>query len=427
MLDRTLPPPLHEMESLTFPSVAKHVLPNGISLYVIDRGTQEISRVDVLFSAGKIDDAHRLTAELTAAMLREGAAGMTSADIAERLDYYGATLQTMSTLRNTYFTLYSANRYFAELLPLLHRIITSPTFPEKEFQTVKERGLQSLRVELEKVDVLASRAFSAQLFGSKHPYGSSTEPADYETLTIERLRAFHLAYYTAQRCRIVLSGRITDEMIALVEKLFSDMPAGEAPLFVAPPFRSAEEHYRLVEKSGVLQSGIRAGLFVVGRDHPDHHCLRILNTVLGGYFGSRLMSKIREEKGYTYGIHSTVVTFPDVAYLTIQTQAATAYVRPLLDDLFAELRRLREEPVGEDELFMVRNYMMGEMLRLFDTPISVAEVFVTLLANNLDFDYYAARFDAVRVVTAEQLFDVARRRLDEKAFYVTVAGQDKSC
>ena len=425
MLDRTVAPQVRDVESLTFPEVEMFRLPNGIPVYVIERGEQEVSRVDILFSAGKIDDTHPLTAELTASMLREGAEGLTSGDIAEQLDYYGATLHTMATLRNTYFTLYSANRFFPEILSLLHRILTRPVFPEKEFATVKERGRQSLLVELEKVGVLASRAFLSQLFGAEHPYGSSVAPADYETLDIERLRRFHAAYYTAARCRIVVSGHISPAMKRCVATLFSDMSPGDAPVQVIPPFHSDTAHYRLVEKTGVLQSGIRAGRLVVGRNHPDHHRLRILNTLLGGYFGSRLMSNIREDKGYTYGIHSSVVTFPDTAYLTIQTQTAVQYVRPLLDELRKELCRLRTEPVGESELLMVRNYMTGEMLRLFDSPLSVAEVFVTLLANNLDFGYYTDRFNAIRAVTPDDLLHTARRYFDEQEFYITVAGREQ--
>lgn len=426
MLDRSTPPPIKEVETLTFPEVDSCCLPNGIPLYIIDRGDQELSRVDILFSAGKVQERQPLTAKFTAAMLREGASGLSSAYIAEKLDYYGAILQTLATQRNTYITLYSANRYFFDILPLLCKLVVSPDFPEEEFRTLKERNRQALSVDLMKVNVLASRIFSEQLFGAENPYGKSEQLADYDTLTTAHLREFHSRYYTAEQCRIVLSGRITPEMKAAVKETFAAVPSrSESERFLFPAIHSSNEHYRFVEKAGALQAGIRVGRLVVGRDHPDHHILRVLNTVLGGYFGSRLMSNIREEKGYTYGIQSSVVTYPDVSYLVVQTQAATSYVKPLIDEIFNEFSRLRNELVEPDELRMVRNYMTGEMLRLFDSPFSVAEVFVTLLANGLDFSYYNERFGVIRSFTAEQLQAAARCYLNKENFYVVVAGQEK--
>ncbi|MCD8288161.1 MAG: insulinase family protein, partial [Porphyromonadaceae bacterium] len=268
MLDRYSAPPIKEIEKLTFPEVDTCTLPNGIPFYVIDRGEEELSRVDILFSAGKVQERQPLTAKLTAAMLREGAGGLSSARIAEQLDYYGASLQTLATQRNTYITLYSANRYFFDLLPLLHTLVVNPDFPEKEFETLKNRNAQMLAVELDKVDVLAGRAFMEQLFGAGHPYGRTERLTDYDGVTTEHLREFHRLYYTARRCRIVLSGKISPEMREAVRAAFADLPVGEIVNVPVAHLYSSNEHYRFVEKSGALQSGIRIGNLVVGRDHP---------------------------------------------------------------------------------------------------------------------------------------------------------------
>ncbi len=425
MLDRTIPPLVRDIDSLVFPHVDKVVLSNGIPLYIIDRGEQPLSRLDILFTSGRANAVHPLAAEFTVNMLREGAAGKSSAEIAESLDYFGVTLQTMASMRNTYITLYSANSYFFDVLPILRDLILHPTFPEAEFVTQRDRARQSLLVELEKVSTLAGRAFASQMFGADHPYGRMPELVDYETLTIDHLRAYHAEHYVAGRCRLVLSGRITPEMVDLLVDLFSEMPSTAVSPLVLPPFSPADSHYSFVSKSGALQSGIRVSRFVVGRNHPHHHALRVLNTILGGYFGSRLMSNIREDKGYTYGIQSTVIAFPDAAYLTIHTQTAVEYVAPLLREVRAELSRLRHELVSSDELHMVRSYMIGEILRLFDTPISVAEVFVSLLAAELDFEYYAARFEVIRTITSDGLRDLAQQYFSPDDFYTVVAGAEK--
>lgn len=425
MLDRKTEPEIHDFDLLTLPKADCRILPNGVPLYVIDMGDQEVNRIDIMFNAGRYEQNVPLAAEAANAMLREGCRGLTSVDIAEKLDFYGAWLQSSVSYHNSYMTLYSLNRSFAEVLSMLESVIYEPVFPEKEFRTYIERSKQRLLVEQEKVQTLVNREFFGQLFGKDHPYGRPVEVEDYDRLTIEDLKIYHRDFYCPEHCKIVISGKVTESMIDRVSDCFrakegTSMIKSEQKNY---PIVRSKEHFRYFEKPGALQSAVRIGMPVISRTHPDYMKLRILNTVLGGYFGSRLMLNIREDKGFTYGISSSVIGLKEDAYLSVSTQTGTEYVQPLIEEVFNEIERLREEKVPEEELKMVKSYLSGELARIFDGPFSVCDAYISLIANQLDFEYYDRQFMTVQSITAEELQEVACKYFVRDKFYTSVAGQ----
>lgn len=425
MLDRKIEPEIHDFDSLKLPEADCRILPNGVPLYVIDMGDQEVNRIDIMFNAGRYEQSVPLAAEVVNAMLKEGCKGLTSVDIAEKLDFYGAWLQCSATYHNSYITLYSLNRCFGEVLPLLESIVYEPVFPEKEFHTYIDRSKQRLLVEQEKVQTLVTREFFEQLFGKEHPYGRPVESADYDRLSLSDLEEYHRNFYRPERCKIVMSGRITEQMIDTVSHCFGQRSGASVivPEKNLYPVVRSEEHFRYVEKSGALQSAVRIGMPVIGRDHPDYMKLRILNTVLGGYFGSRLMLNIREDKGFTYGISSSVIGLKHDAYLSVFTQTGNEFVKPLIDEVFFEIERLRNEKIGEEELSVVRSYLIGDLARIFDGPFSVCDAYVSLIANQLDFGYYDRQFEIIRSITSEELQEIASAYFAKDNFYTAVAGQ----
>lgn len=425
MLDRKVEPGIHDFDSLRLPEADCRILPNGVPLYVIDMGDQEVNRIDIMFTAGKYEQAVPLAAEVTNAMLKEGCKGLTSVDIAEKLDFYGAWLQCSVTYHNSYITLYSLNRSFGEVLPLLESIVYEPAFPEEEFRTYIDRSKQRLLVEQEKVQTLVNREFFEQLFGKEHPYGRPVESADYDRLTLSDLKEYHRNFYRSERCKIVISGKISEQMIDMVSRCFGQWEdisviVPEVKLY---PIVPSDEHFRYFEKSGALQSAVRIGMPVISRDHPDYMKLRILNTVLGGYFGSRLMLNIREDKGFTYGISSSVIGLKQDAYLSIFTQTGTEFVKPLIEEVFFEIERLCNEKVGEEELAMVRSYLIGELARIFDGPFTICDAYISLIANQLDFGYYDRQFEIIRNITSGELQKIASEYFIKDNFYTAVAGQ----
>lgn len=423
-LDRSRQPAALPIEDIFIPEPRKIIAPNGVEIYVLDMGDQEVTRIDLMFGAGKWDQQKPLTAMFTNLMLKEGVEGLTSQQVAEQLDYYGAWLQPSATFHNSYVTLYSLNKHIQHTLPLLEKIIKQPLFPEDEFDVIRNRRKQMFLVEEERVQVQSFNKFIELLFGS-HPYGQHAAAEAFDALDVADLKEFHDRYYTAANCRIILTGRVTPEIIEHVVDLFGQNKwgGGEKEPVKSYAIESKEPQYLFIDKPDALQSAIRIGLPVIGREHPDYPLLRILNTLLGGYFGSRLMTNIREDKGYTYGIGSSITTLKNASYLSISTQTATEYTEAVIKEVFLEIERLRTELVQEEEMLMLQGYLMGEMARLFDGPFSIADAHQSLLANDMSTEYYHEMIKAIKTVTPEKLQEMALKYLEKDRFYVVVAGK----
>ncbi|MEG1585281.1 MAG: pitrilysin family protein [Bacteroidales bacterium] len=425
MLDRKQPPVTRPIEQVNIPEPRLLKAPNGIDIYILDMGEQEVVRIDLMFGAGKWDQDKLLVAMFTNLMLKEGVEGMTAQEVAEHLDYYGAWLQPSATFHNSYVTLYSLNKHVDKTIPVLEKIIKAPSFPEYEFDVIRNRRKQQFIIDDEKVDVKGFNKFVELLYGKGYPYGNCAAEQDFDQVTREDLIDFHAKCYTSGQCKIILTGRVTDQILDQVISHFGKEAWGIENGFAKKdftPISSAPGNYH-VNKADAMQSAVRIGIPLVGRTHPDYPKLRVLNTLLGGYFGSRLMTNIREEKGYTYGIGSSITTLKNASYLSIATQTATEYTQPLIKEVFFEIDRLKQELVSAEELDMMKGYLMGEMARLFDGPFSIADAHQSLLANDMTSEYYHQMIDAIKTVSAEELQELARKYLINDQFYVVVAGQ----
>ncbi len=425
ILDRTTTPPTGEFPPLALPVPDNYRLSNGIEITACDRGDEEVCRIDLMLDGGYYVEQKPGTASLSLLMLKEGAAGKSSEEIAEALDYHGAWLQTSASSHYLYVTLYTLNRHLDTCLTLLADMVIRPDFPQKEFDRLKERRIQQLLVQREKVDVLASETYLSMIFGEKHPYGRTVTAAHIEQLTTDDLRAYHRQYIRPDKCHIFIAGKITDKLLECLETHFgkSWRSTSQTPQTTGShPIQPSHKHIIITHKENALQSGIRMGLPVIKREHPDFFALKYLCAILGGYFGSRLMSNIREEKGYTYGITATIAAMRHGSYLSIATQTGTEFTRPLIDEVFSEIDRLRTEPVPPDEMTIVRNYLRGELARALDSPFSIADYYLSLKANALPVEYFARQDEAIRQLTPDRLLSVARQYLRPERFYIAIAG-----
>ena len=428
ILDRSIQPAVRPIEHITIAEPRIVMAPNGIEIHILDMGEQEVVRIDMMFGTGKWQQPKLLTALFTNLMLKEGVEGMSSQEVAEQLDYYGAWLQPSATFHNSYVTLYSLNKHIGHTLPLLEKIIRTPTFPIDEFEVIRSRRKQGFLIDDEKVDIRAFNKFVRSLFGDTCPYGQYATADSFDGVERNDLVNFHANCYASSNCRIFVTGRVTDDILQAIYTSFGESTWGiiieqeEAVMQCMP----ATPGRYFVEKADALQSAVRIGLPVVGRDHVDYPKLRVLNTLLGGYFGSRLMANIREDKGYTYGIGSSITTLKYASYLSVSTQTATEYTEPLIKEVFVEMNRLKQELVGAEEMYMLKGYLMGEMARLFDGPFSIADAHLSLLANDMDVSYFHQMIAAVQTVTPEELRELAFRYFVFDKMYVFVAGRSET-
>lgn len=278
--------------------------------------------------------------------------GQSSEEIAESFDYHGAWLQTSASSHYLYVTLYTLNRHLDTCLSLLADIVIRPDFPEKRIHPAQRTASPTTARSERKSRRPRLRDFSLYDFRGQAPLRTGCHPDHISHITTEDLRDYHRQHIAPGKCRIFIAGKITGKLLDNLELHFGhtwNVPSVDSAIIPAFPIHRAENPIIVTHKENALQSGIRMGLPVIGRENPDFFALKLLCTILGGYFGSRLMSNIREEKGYTYGISSSIAAMRYGSYLTISTQTGTEFTRPLINEVFAEIDRLRNEPVPTDE------------------------------------------------------------------------------
>ncbi|MFT4666781.1 MAG: zinc protease [Polaribacter sp.] len=424
MPDRSIPPTIHPIQNLTLALPQKFVLDCGIPVYVINMGTQDVVKIDFICQAGRPYEQKQMVARAALRMIKEGTARHSAAEIAEQLDFYGSSLSFPVNLDTTNIALFSLTKYFDKMAALLAELILEPTFPEKELQSYKENSRQRLLVDLAQPDTIAYRTITEKLFGSAHPYGYNSSPEGYASLTRKDLVDYWTKQIVANRCSIILSGKIGEEQVAILNNCFQKMPTHDAPPAFFPTESKTETPQKVhISLDGAVQTAIRIGKRLhINRKHKDFKALLVLNTILGGYFGSRLMTNIREQKGYTYNIYSTIDAMHEDSYFCIATEVSTDKVEDTKKEIYVELQKLLGHVVKGEELEMVRSYMLGNLLTLLDGPFNVASVVKTAVSEDLGHDDFEQLTTEIRTVSPKRLQELAQQYLSADDLWEVTVG-----
>lgn len=425
MLDRITMPQLASESKIDIIHTQNFSLPNGIPVYYVNAGTQDVIKIEVIFRAGSREQEVPLVAGTTNAMLEEGTKKHTSEEIASLLDYYGSFLETSVQQDYASVTLYTLGKHLDKALPILEEIIKEPSFPQNELEIYLHNNKQRFLVDEQKVRVVAAKNFPALLFGDAHPYGHRTRLEEFDGVKKGYLEIFHKKYYSADDCTLIVSGKINDTLLNKLGDFFGKEKrnaALENGLAAKKIFQSADEKINFIPKKDAVQSAIRMGRVLFLKNNPDAIPFQILNTVLGGYFGSRLMSNIREDKGYTYGISSSVVFLQHAGYFNIGSEVGSTVCSAALVEIYKELDRLCTEPVPADELQLVKNYLRGNFMRSMDGPFALADRFKHIWLHNMDYSYYENYVSALSTITATQLMGIANKYLHKDSIYELVVG-----
>jgi len=419
--DRSQAPNLKQISNLELVEPVVHRLDNGIPVHEINLGTQDVLKLEIIFVAGRWKEQTPLAARATGALLKEGTPHKTSAQIAEEIDFYGASISTAGGLDVAGLTLYCMTRYLEKLLPIVQEILTEPNFPQKELNTFIERRCQQLLIEAKKVDVVAYRELTAALYGNEHPYGYNSTTELYKGLKREQLIHHFNKFYHNKNCQIILAGKTSEDSISLLNHYLGKIRPGENTdnqIYTSP----LAEKKLCFNVPDVLQTGIRIGRTWVSRKHPDYSGLNVLSTILGGYFGSRLMRNIREDKGYTYGIFATVDVMLHSSYFYIGTEVSSDLTEVTLNEIYKELKILRETPVEKEELERLRNYMLGSLLGTLDGPFNVAQVTRALILEGLDKTFFNTVVNTIKHIQPDELQALAQQYLKAEDFYEVTVG-----
>jgi len=426
IFDRNIQPPIRPAEKPKLIEPQKIFLDNGLPVFLLHAGTQDVCRIDFTFDAGIWQQHVPLQAAMTNAMLQEGCGTYSAGQIAEILDFHGAYLQLAADQHFGIISLVSLTKHLSRLMPIMECLVKNSLFPSNEFETLVQRRKQRFLLENEKVKVLCQKKFSELLFGKDHPYAQTVTADDFDKLQLSVLTDFYREYYHSNNCEILVAGRFGQELPELLNRHFGGTDWESRKLtrtdFCIRPSSGKLIH---VSKPDAIQSAIRTGRILVRKDHPDYHPLQVLITVLGGYFSSRLMSNIREQKGFTYGIGSSFISLNEAGYLVIATEVDKKYEQATLGEIFRELRKLRTDLIGGEELNRVRQYLLGEFVRDLDGPFSLAQVFREVHGFGLDYSFYEKYYQTVMTVDPEQLRRLAGTYFREEDFYTVIAGREE--
>jgi len=425
ILDRKTPPQFKTADKVNIFQAKENKLSNSIPVYVINAGDQDVVKADFTFNAGAIYAESPLIANAANSMLNDGTLKMNSSEIAEKLDFYGAFLNGTAGNHTSTLTLYSLGKHFEKCLEIVEDMLFNACYPEHEFEVYRNAEFQHFSVNQQKPSVLGRARFFEALFGADHPYGKQTVADDFKSLKVEDVRAFHKSTYRASNMRIVLSGKIDESHIAKLEKFFGSSKTTEVAKQPEMDFtpQSSEELIHFIEKKDAVQAAVRAGKILFNKLHPDFIKLKITNTVLGGYFGSRLMSNIREDKGYTYGIGSGVISMFESGFFVISTEVGTDVAENTVTEIRKELKILRTELVSETELERVRNYLLGDMMQNADGAFALADIFTSLHNYGLDYSYFDSFVDTIKTITPQDILDTAAKYLHEDSMYFVTVGK----
>ena len=414
-------PPLTVPATIDVQQATKPLAQNGTPIYVINCPEYEVVRLSFVFHAGSVTQRAPFVASATTNMLAEGTEKYSAQQIAERLDYYGSYFDINIDRDYSYITFCSLSKFFPQTAEVINQVILHPTFPSQEVEIYRTKRKQQLAIERRKVETIARENFAKAMFGEKHPYGISYTEERYDTLTSEQIKEHYARRYTAQNCIVVCSGNITDEVLEIINGITSEIAHGsECGVEDFPAFDTTSE--RAIQHDGAVQSSIRMGRLLFPRTHPDFIPMQVLSTVLGGYFGSRLMQNLRERNGFTYGVFSAMVNFQQAGYLAIATQVGKEVTERALEEIAAEIELLRTQLIPHEELELVKNIMAGEMMRILDGPFGIADVTTENILCGFDNSHIQQNLERIRQTTPEELLTLAQRYLRTEDIVTVVAG-----
>ena len=422
-LKRKIQPEIRPVELKSIPETELFYLKNGVPLYIIDAGAEDLMRVEFIFNAGQVKEEFPLVASTTNTMFLEGSSNYTAKEINNAFDFFGAFISPFSQKDSSGVTIFFLNKHIEKILELCYEILFRPAFPEDELDNLQKKRLQTYLMNRQKVQNLATDKFFELVFGSVHPYGRQVLAADFENVTTKMLMNFHTDHYAHSGMSVIISGHIHSEIKAIFDHYFGERDfKSRIPVIKEVQFNSSKIRKEFIEKNDAVQSAIRLGSVTINKKHRDYPGLLILDTILGGYFGSRLMKNIREDKGYTYGINSSVMSLYQSGYKVIATEVGKKYTRKTLDEIYKEIRLLQTRSVELKELEVVRSFMAGEMLRMFDGPFALAESFRAVWEFGLDNNYYYNLAEKIKTIEPDEIINLANTYYNIDDLYEIIAG-----
>jgi zinc protease len=421
-LDRTKAPHIKDAVDLELKlkPYDKYVLRNGVEVYAINAGAEDVLQIEWVFYAGNWYEDKNLVAASSNFLLKNGTSSKNAFQLNEHFEYYGSYLNRNCYNETATLSLHCLTRHLGALLPVVKEMLVDSVFPEEEIRTYRQNMKQRLNVNLKKSDFVAGRLIDAYLYGEEHPYGRFTKHEDFDGITHEQVMDFYKQYYKNGKFVLFVAGKLPSDLFPLLDQYFGDLNSSHVTVEDLKSYPASEKKYRVTNDPQGVQGAIRMGILFPNRHHPDFVKAQVLNNIFGGFFGSRLMSNIREEKGYTYGIYSYLENHIQQSAWIISTEAGRDVCEATIAEVYKEMDILRNEAVDDEELLLVRNYMMGSILGDLDGPFHIINRWKNIILNGLDENYFYTQIETIRNVKADELQALANKYLIAENFYELV-------
>ncbi|MFN6374954.1 MAG: M16 family metallopeptidase [Chitinophagia bacterium] len=397
-------------------------LNNGIVVYNINAGAEQVVQLEWVFRAGNWYENKNNVAAAANFLLKNGTSKHSAYEINEYVDFYGAYLNRSCYNETATISLHCLSRHLEQLLPIVREILEDAVLPEQELQIYRQNMKQKLAVNLRKCDFIAGRKIDALLFGEKHPYGIYSELSDYDALQRDELVEHYKKYYQNGHCTVFSAGILPADYAMLMNRYFGDLPLNADSLQTVEHkvVEDIQKKWNIINDQDGVQAAIRIARPFPTRNHPDFPKVQVLNALFGGFFGSRLMTNIREDKGYTYGIYSFLVNHIHAGAWMISTEAGRDVAEATVKEVYHEMQQLREKIVGDEELLLVKNYLIGTLLGDMDGPFQIIGRWKNLILNGLDEKFFYHSVDTIKNISAEELKLMANKYLVPEEFYELV-------
>ena len=422
MLDRSQAPQIGKISMPALPQYEVSSLPNGAMLYVMRGGEIPMARLDVYVPAGHTRSSRALVSRATANMLVEGTPRISGVQLSDKFEFFGSYYGASASIFNTVFSSVFLSKDLMEVASLVRQCVLESSFPDHEFEVLKSNLLQAWKVNCMKTKFLAACNMAHLLYAEGDRFGRTASQDDYMNLSPEMLRSFHAECYDPAGACIFLGGQVSDADIAFVARLFgSDWHSKGSWSRPTPAFAPTPKTEFVNFDS--QQTSLKMCRPVMNVDDPDYMKFLVVDAILGGYFGSRLMQNLRERLGLTYGIRSCVNSESSVCVHSIDSEIRSGEHQRALDEIRAEIVRLRSEPVPMAELETVRGFLLGELLTDFSNFYSAMDIATQSIVSNRPLQRHRDFYDQICSITPDEILSVARKWLDPDAYFVSIVGK----
>lgn len=415
ILDRTKAPIVKPIGSFNMPTINEERV-HSTSLFSYKADNTPLVKIDVIVDFGTIDSSKAGLLSFYNAIAKDETTTLNHTELNEKIAFYGAAIEVASSQHKTTFSLYSLTKYAERLIPILFDIISSPSLSAERIELLKEKMVQSQLVQEEKTSFWNSYYFSKAFFKEGHSYGFVRTSEDLKAITREELVTIK-DELLSRKAKLFISGSYDENILSTLKKESSRLSQSKDGNNSKESALKGKHFEIIKDKEDSVQSSLKAGFSTINRAHQDYEALFITNMILGGYFGSRLMQNIREEKGYTYGIYSQYTNTPLGSHITIGADVIKKHNEDVVSEIKKEIELLQQTAISELELNSAREYIKGKIINSVGTAFQIMEKFTFLHYEELPVDYYSSLFTKIDQLSVQDILSASQQHLTKEISY----------